>query len=57
MELVDMQGRLVRTLFSGALEEGEMRKLQVQRGDLAAGMYLLNLRGPGIREVKKWTLL
>lgn len=57
VELLDLEGRKIRTIFRGEMEEGEMKEVVVEREELAAGIYLLRLRGPGISEVKKWTFL
>lgn len=47
LELLDLQGRRVRTLFAGVLAAGTTRDLPVDAPDLAAGLYLLRLQSNG----------
>jgi len=46
LDLVDLQGRAVRRLASGAYEAGT-HGVDVDRGDLAAGIYWLRMRSGG----------
>jgi hypothetical protein len=46
MELLDLQGRWVRTLASGTYDAGE-HSLDVTRDGLKAGIYWLRLRSGG----------
>ena len=56
VDLLDVEGRVVRTLLAQHLDEGSMLELDLQRDRLSNGMYFLRLQGPGILEVKKWVL-
>jgi hypothetical protein len=46
LQLVDLQGRAVRHLASGTYEAG-MHGIDLERGDLPAGLYWLRLRSGG----------
>lgn len=43
LELIDLNGRVVKTLFAGETEAGQLYKVQVDTGDLPNGVYFLKL--------------
>ena len=47
LELFDLQGRLVRSLYGDTLTAGEMRELEVDGTTLADGLYQLRLQTGG----------
>ncbi|SFQ52386.1 cadherin-like domain-containing protein [Hymenobacter arizonensis] len=44
LDLFDLQGRRVRSLFAGTLQAGEPREVRVDAPDLATGLYLVRLQ-------------
>ena len=56
LELFDVQGRLLRTLFSGTHARGELRQ-PIQGSAFASGRYFVSVRTPGARIVRPLTLI
>ncbi|TFZ63847.1 T9SS type A sorting domain-containing protein [Hymenobacter sp. UV11] len=53
LDLFDMQGRLVRSLFTGSLLAGESREVAVDAPDLSAGIYIMRLqRGQQVQHLR-----
>jgi len=48
LDLLDLQGRRVSTLFEGRLQAGEVREVAVNLPELASGLYLLRLQNGGL---------
>jgi len=48
--LVNVMGRVVRTLFSGIVPAHEMRELRIDAGDLPSGTYVIEFRANGLSE-------
>ncbi|WP_197076789.1 cadherin-like domain-containing protein [Hymenobacter terrenus] len=44
LDLFDLQGRRVRSLFTGQLHTGEQREVPVEAQELSAGIYLVRLQ-------------
>ena len=40
MELFDVNVKLVRTIFNGGLQKGEVRYISFEKGNLPAGVYI-----------------
>ena len=57
VEVYDVLGRRVRTLFRGAMEANRQQALRFEAGDLASGLYLIQVRGESFHDVREVTLL
>ena len=44
LEVYDVRGQRVRTLFAGSVQAGEVRRVAVEGRDLSQGLYVLRLR-------------
>ncbi|MBC7923443.1 MAG: T9SS type A sorting domain-containing protein, partial [Ferruginibacter sp.] len=53
VELYDLRGRRVRSLFEGAVTAGEVRQVEADGRGLAEGVYLLRLRNGSHRSHRK----
>lgn len=56
LELIDVQGRPVRTLFDGSLEANARRKVRFAATGLASGTYFLRLTGESFQASEKVTI-
>ncbi len=57
VRVYDLLGREVETLMDGVLASGEARTLVLERGNLPAGLYLIQLQGSGFQSTRQVTLL
>lgn len=56
VELYDMQGRPVQTLFEGEMVAGESRKQEVDASAIASGLYLVRMTNGTQRQYQKLTI-
>ena len=50
LQLFDLQGRLVRTLYQGQMESGVMQNFRIDGSDLSSGTYLVQFRGNELKQ-------
>jgi len=50
LQLFDLQGRLVRTLYQGQMESGVMQNFRIDGSDLSSGTYLVQFRGSELKQ-------
>ncbi len=55
--LYDLLGREVRAVFDGRLPAGSTTRIQVDAGDLPAGMYLLRVEGTGFSTTRRLVVM
>ena len=53
LDLLDLQGRRVSTLFEGSMQAGEVREIPVNLPDLASGLYLVRLQNGGLVKTQR----
>ena len=56
IDLLDVNGRVVRQLYQGSVETGELHTFELAADRLAAGMYFIRLRGDRQQQVLQWVL-
>lgn len=57
VQVYDMLGRIVQTLYEGTLGADQSQTLQFERGSLPAGIYLIRLLGSEGQATRQLTLL
>lgn len=57
VEIYNLLGIPVRTLFSGEMESGETRTFTFNAGDLPSGIYLYRVQGENFTATRQMTLL
>ena len=57
MDLYNMQGQLVKTLFKGVATGDEMYNVRINGSGLTSGIYLIQLPGNDFRDTRSVTLL
>jgi len=57
LQLFDLQGRLVKSLYQGQMDAGVMRSFRVDGSDLSSGTYLVQLRGLELKRSVSQTIL
>ncbi len=56
IDLLDMNGRVLRQLYQGRVESGELHTFELTGDRLAAGMYMIRMRGERQQQVLQWIL-
>ena len=57
VQLYDIEGKQIATLFNGVLAANQKRQIQVSGADLANGMYMIRFAGEQFTAVRKVVLL
>jgi hypothetical protein len=56
IQLMDMQGRVIRQLYAGEVAERELHSFELDGDELPGGVYLLKVAGESQQQVLKWVL-
>jgi len=56
LQLYDIQGRLVKTIFNGSKDAGYY-KLQINSKDLSSGIYFLRFEAEGFNTTRKLLII
>jgi hypothetical protein len=57
VEVYNVLGQRVATLFNGRLSGGQMKSVQIDAGDLVSGTYFVRVKGASVNETRRMTVV